>query len=277
MADPAQAGNIAPELRGRRDQLFSGGIAAFNRDEQPRDGDPARAEAELLPLISTPSAMIYWPYLSLCWRLLGDDRAVWLDRPDELFQPLETGLSAAELARLAEVLRPLHTAAQPYLEQSVRGGTQTDRSVLLRREPELQQLKARLLELVRDYIERLPPPDPQHPLLGAPRQGPLLIEGSWSVRLSSQGYNVPHTHALGWLSSAFYVALPSEAALGTAPAGHIAFGQAPSELGLTLEPYRTIAPAPGRLVLFPSTMWHGTVPFDRGERLVIAFDIRRPL
>jgi tetratricopeptide (TPR) repeat protein len=240
-----------------------------------RQGDAARAETEALPLLATPSAALYWPYLSLAWRMQGDDRAEWLDRPDQLIRQQETGWSAAELAELAEVLRGLHTAAQPYIEQSVRGGTQTDRSVLLRHEPVLQRIKARLLELVREYVDGLPPPDPQHPLLSAPR-GEFLIEGSWSVRLARQGYNVPHTHAMGWLSTAFYVALPQPEQMGPAPAGHIAFGQPPAELGLALEPYRTIEPAPGRLAIFPSTMWHGTVPFEDGERLVIAFDIRRP-
>ncbi len=240
-----------------------------------RQDEPARAEAEALPLTAGPSAMLYWPYLSLAWRLLGDDRAQWLDRPEQLIRTFDCGWSAGELGELAEVLRGLHTAAEPYLEQSVRGGTQTDRSVLLRREPVLQRIKARLLELIREYIDGLPPSDPAHPLLGGPR-GDLLIEGSWSVRLARQGYNVPHTHAMGWLSTAFYVALPGPAEMGAPPAGHIAFGGPPAELGLTLEPYRTIAPEPGKLAVFPAAMWHATVPFDEGERLVIAFDIRRP-
>ena len=240
-----------------------------------RQGDPGCAEAEALPLTAGPSAMLFWPYLSLAWRLLGDERAHWLDRPEALIRTFDSGWSTAELGELAQVLRSLHTAAEPYLEQSVRGGTQTDRSVLLRREPVLQRIKARLLELIRGYVDELPAPDSAHPLLGAPR-GTLLIEGSWSVRLARQGYNVPHTHARGWLSTAFYVALPGAAELGPPPAGHIAFGQPPAELGLALEPYRTIAPEPGRLAVFPSTMWHATVPFDQGERLVIAFDIRRP-
>ena len=255
---------------------FRGDVSSLCRIRHAlRRGDPKRAEAEALPLTAGPSAMLYWPYLSLAWRLQGDARAEWLDRPEQLIRTFDCGWSAAELAELAEVLRGLHTAAEPYLEQSVRGGTQTDRSVLLRREPVLQNIKSRLLELIRDYVSGLPPPDAAHPLLGAPR-GHLLIEGSWSVRLASQGYNVPHTHAMGWLSTAFYVALPGPEELGTPPAGHIAFGQPPAELGLTLEPYRTIAPVPGRLAVFPSTMWHATVPFDQGERLVIAFDIRRP-
>ena len=37
-----------------------------------------------------------------------------------------------------------------------------------------------------------------------------------------------------------------------------------------------IEPKPGRLVLFPSTMWHSTTPFTDGERLVIAFDVGVP-
>ncbi|MBN8500550.1 MAG: hypothetical protein J0M19_05315 [Sphingomonadales bacterium] len=240
-----------------------------------RQGDAKRAEAEALPLVATPSAMLYWPYLSLAWRLLDDERAEWLDRPEQLIVPQDSGLSLAELAELAEVLRGLHNAGAPYIEQSVRGGTQTDRSVLLRHEPVLQRAKQRMLDLVRGYVDHLPPVDPRHPLLGAPR-GDLLIEGSWSVRLQRQGYNVPHTHAMGWLSTAFYVSLPQPQQMGAPPAGHIAFGLSPAELGLPLAPYQTVKPEPGRLVIFPSTMWHGTVPFDDGERLVIAFDIRRP-
>lgn len=256
---------------------FRGDVSSLCRIRHAlRQGDPSRAEAEAWPLSSGPSAMLYWPYLSLAWRMLGDARAEWLDRPGELIAALETGWSSSELAALAEVLRGLHTQSQPYIEQSVRGGTQTDRSVLLRHEPELQAIKARLLDLLRDYIDRLPPHDPAHPLLSAPRNDALLIGGSWSVRLASQGYNVPHTHAMGWLSTAFYVSLPEPEQLGPPPAGQIAFGLAPDELGLDLPPYRMIAPAPGRLAVFPSTMWHGTVPFDDGERLVIAFDIKRP-
>lgn len=257
---------------------FRGDVSSLCRIRHAlRNDDASGAEAEALPLTQGPSAALYWPYLSLAWRLMGDGRADWLDRPDVLIQTMESSLSAAELETVAAVLRDLHTAAQPYLEQSVRGGTQTDRSVLLRHEPELAALRIRLLDLVAEYIAALPPPDPAHPLLGAGRSGPLLIEGSWSVRLAGQGHNVPHTHAMGWLSTAFYVSLPAQEELGAAPSGHLALGTPPAELALPLEPYRTIKPAAGRLAVFPSTMWHSTVPFDTGERLVVAFDIRRPI
>ena len=64
--------------------------------------------------------------------------------------------------------------------------------------------------------------------------------------------------------------------MGPTPAGHIAFGTPPADLGLDLKPYRHIAPRVGTSAVFPSTMWHSTVPFDDGERLVLALDVRRP-
>jgi hypothetical protein len=126
---------------------------------------------------------------------------------------------------------------------------------------------------VHAYVAALPPIDPRHPLLSTSRNQ-LLFAGAWSVRLHAQGFHVCHTHPMGWISSAFYVALPHD--LGPAPAGWLQPGAPPSDLRLNLPPYAQIEPRPGRLVLFPSTMWHGTVPFNDGERLTIAFDIAVP-
>ncbi|MDE2437033.1 MAG: hypothetical protein KGM49_12300, partial [Sphingomonadales bacterium] len=205
----------------------------------------------------------------------GDSRHVWLDRPDQSIRAVELDLSSVELLELAEVLRELHVMERPYIEQSVRGGTQTDRSVILRHEPIIGRARQSWLSAIRSYADSLPPFEQGHPLLGVPRDE-LLIEGSWSVRLLPQGYNVPHNHPMGWLSTAFYVGLPDPADMGPAPAGHIAFGTPPEDLGLDLPAYGTIEPRVGRAAIFPSTMWHRTMPFEDGERLVIALDIRRP-
>jgi hypothetical protein len=91
------------------------------------------------------------------------------------------------------------------------------------------------------------------------------------VRLSGSGYHDPHLHPYGWLSSAFYVAAP-EVPTGSED-GYLTLGEPQAMLGTGLGPYRTIAPRPGQLVLFPSTMWHGTRPFGTGERLTAAFDV----
>jgi hypothetical protein len=64
--------------------------------------------------------------------------------------------------------------------------------------------------------------------------------------------------------------------MGAPPAGWLNFGTPPPELELELAAYRQIEPRAGRLALFPSTMWHSTVPFSDGERLVLAFDVALP-
>ena len=77
------------------------------------------------------------------------------------------------------------------------------------------------------------------------------------------------------MSSAFYVSLPPSVRNGDAggQAGWIQFGQPLEDLGLDLPPRRTMRPREGLLVLFPSYMWHGTIPFeDAAPRLTIAFD-----
>ncbi len=237
-----------------------------------RAGDPAGASIIALPLTRTAMAGQVWPYLSTCWRLLGDPRAAWLDGDPVMAAEIDPGFSKGELANLAELLRGLHTMPAPYPEQSVRGGTQTDRSVLLRREPLLIAARERLMDGVRRFIGGLPPHDPAHPVLSRPR-GDLRLSGSWSVRLGGGGFNVTHSHPLGWLSATFYVALPGPEDMGPPPAGAIHFGAPPAELGLDLAPCATIVPRAGQMAVFPSILWHGTVPFGQGERLNIAFDV----
>jgi hypothetical protein len=240
-----------------------------------RNGRPADAQSEAMRMVGTPSAGAVWPYLSLIWRLMKDDRAIWLDGSPPYIQSFDSGLTMGELTELAELLRLLHTARAPYIEQSVRGGTQTERPLFFRNEPIIQKVRLRMLDAVRAFAAGLPARDPSHPLLSPPRNH-FLFSGSWSVRLLRQGFNVAHTHPLGWISSAFYVSLPSAAQMGAPPAGWLRFGEAPPELGIALPAYSMVEPRAGRVVLFPSTMWHATTPFADGERLTIAFDVRAP-
>ncbi len=242
-----------------------------------RRRDPTRALAAAWPHSATSLAGQVWPYIGTCWRMLGDARADWLDAGGALVGVVDPGLSAGELGDLAVLLRALHTAQAPYAEQSVRAGTQTDRSLLLRHEPLLQHARSALMTAMAEFVRGLPPHDPAHPVLGrrhlAGAPVDLRISGSWSVRLGPRGFNVAHSHPAGWLSSAFYVALPGAAQMGPAPAGHLELGAPPAELGLALPPTRTIAPRAGALAIFPSITWHGTVSIAAGERLNIAFDV----
>ena len=241
-----------------------------------RTGRPEQAAARAEPLSTGSSAFLVWPYLSLAWRLLGDSRWEWLEGDERLVGIYDLTESLPPLDALAKRLRGLHKASGQPLEQSVRGGTQTDGILFARVEPEIRSLRSAIVTAVERHIAQLPPPDPRHPTLSPRRDARVRFSGSWSVRLTAAGHHANHVHPAGWFSSALYVALPDESERGPAPAGWLTLGEPQAELGLALPPFRTVEPKPGRLVLFPSTMWHGTRPFDAGERLTVAFDVAPP-
>lgn len=246
------------------------GLALLQVRHALRHGDPARALALAEAQLAGVHASQFWPYCSLCWRQLDDPRAQWLDGTPPFARAIDLELSEAELADLAQFLRSLHRMAAPYPEQSVRGGTQTDRNLLLHHDSRIIRLREAIVVAVGHWRDDLPGGDNAHPLLGS-KPGAIRFSGSWSVRLASGGHHSAHTHPHGWASSALYVVVPPEA--GDDHAGELALGMPPPELGLGLAPTAFVAPRPGRLVLFPSTTWHGTVPFKGEERLTVAFDI----
>jgi len=234
-----------------------------------RSGRPEQAAALLEPKLATDAPEVT-PYLSAAWRLSNPERAAWLEGDERLVSVIDLELPQG----LAERARALHTAVAEPLHQSVRGGTQTEGHLLHRIEPELQAARALLTDAVKRHIAQLPPIDPSHPTLKAPRDRPVRFSGSWSVRLTDAGHHDPHFHPEGWLSSAFYLAVPEKA---QGQEGWLKLGEPHQDLGLDLPPLRMVEPKPGRLVLFPSTMWHATVPFPAGERLSIAFDVAEPV
>jgi len=238
-----------------------------------RSGRPEQAAALAEPISGTKEGTPVWPYLSVAWRLLGDPRWQWLEGDERLVGIYDLTDRLPPLNALADRLRALHIATAQPLEQSVRGGTQTDGPLFARIEPEIRALRAAVVAAVERHIAQLPAPEPDHPTLIA-RRAPVRFSGSWSVRLQGAGFHANHVHPAGWISSALYVSLPPT---GAGHEGWLAIGQPQAELGIDLPPTRLVQPRPGRLVLFPSTMWHGTIPFEAGERLTVAFDVARPV
>ena len=112
--------------------------------------------------------------------------------------------------------------------------------------------------------------DPSHPLLRRNSEA-YRVQGAWSVRLQSHGHHVNHVHPMGWMSSAYYVDLPKNMS-GNDKQGWIKFGEPNLNIDQPAEHY--VEPKAGRLVLFPSYMWHGTVPFVGPDtRLTLPFDV----
>ena len=232
-------------------------------------GDPAKAEAHAVRATQlAPLDQSGWAYLTVIWRLHNDPREAWLADYDRLVMPIDI-VSADEAMALATIVDTLHLTAEHPAEQSLRGGTQTRGNIFDRRNPDMRGFAAHVRGAVEGWLAQLPRDD-SHPFL-ARNSGVISFAGSWSVRLRSAGYHTNHIHQEGWLSSAFYVSLPSE--VGASGAGALTFGVPDAALGIDLAPRRIAVPRAGRLVLFPSYFWHGTLPFESAQpRTTMAFD-----
>ncbi|MDR6991560.1 putative 2OG-Fe(II) oxygenase [Luteimonas sp. 3794] len=222
-----------------------------------------------------------WCHLGTAWRLIGDAREHWLCDYEALVGDVEVAPPpgyadmASFLVSLGTTLEGMHTASREPVNQSVRGGSQTAGQLFGRDDPVIRAAEDALRTAVERWLMTLPA-SATHPFL-ARKQYSVQFVGSWSVRLNASGRHANHLHPRGWASSAFYVALPNEIFAPPAPshAGWLQLGQPLEDLELDLLPRRIIQPRPGHLALFPSYMWHGTVPFESAEsRLTVAFDMQ---
>ncbi|MEA3064158.1 MAG: hypothetical protein QOJ27_593 [Sphingomonadales bacterium] len=223
-------------------------------------------------LAENPSDIGGWAVAELIYRKLGDPRSAWLSGQDGLVATFELELAPERFAAIKSLLHLLHRTGVQMVDQSVRSGTQTRWRLFDRPEPELAELRRAIEAALGDYVAALPPADARHPLLRH-RDSPLAITGSWSVRLAAEGYHVSHIHPKGLISSACWFEVPGPAV--PAGEGALELGRPPPDLKLDMEPLHVIAPRPGRLVLFPSYLHHGTTPFTAGDRLSVAFDVNR--
>jgi uncharacterized protein (TIGR02466 family) len=252
--------------------------AAYNRLKL---GDVRKAESHAINATrANPAAQSGWAYLTIIWRLLEDEREHWLADYDRLVMPMELpapeGFASIDafMAELANDLHPLHATVRHPTEQSLRQGTQTYGHLFEKRSSSVRQLAGVVEQGIAGALAQLRA-DPSHPFLSR-NTGQTKFQGSWSVRLMTGGFHVSHMHPQGWLSSALYVSLPDEfrsLSEGEPAPGVLTFGVPERELGLDLAARRIETPKVGKLVLFPSYFWHGTMPFESQDyRLTVAFD-----
>ena len=96
----------------------------------------------------------------------------------------------------------------------------------------------------------------------------------WYNRLVKNGHHTSHIHPSGWLSGVIYL---KTTGLFNNDEGAIEFGLHGYDLPITNEDYprKLHRPRRGDIVLFPSSLFHRTIPFTTdSERCVIAFDIK---
>ncbi|MEM8687155.1 MAG: putative 2OG-Fe(II) oxygenase [Pseudomonadota bacterium] len=102
---------------------------------------------------------------------------------------------------------------------------------------------------------------------------------AWAAVLDKQGNQDAHIHFDGHLSGCYYVRIPDEVSdqangeEGTV-AGGFEVGRPPPEFLCKREHrHKVVKPHEGMMVLFPSYMYHQTIPFKSSERRIcVAFD-----
>ncbi len=133
-----------------------------------------------------------------------------------------------------------------------------------------------LVEEAVDRYRAAMPQEPSHPFLADIPDRVRIT--AWGVILDEGAYQVPHIHPSAWLSGVYYVELPPTlGADDDGTAGWIEFGRPYWDFRIRAEPEtRLIEPEEGLMLLFPSYMFHRTLPFSgAGERISIAFDVLR--
>nr|WP_199041417.1 tetratricopeptide repeat protein [Dyella sp. ASV24] len=211
------------------------------------------------------------------WRLLGDPRHLPLHDYASLVRScmldVPDGWSSLPqyLDDLASELRNEHELLAEPLELSVRGGTQVEHRTTETDMPAVRAFPKAVDGALRRYISALGIGDTAWHRRST---GHYRLAGLWSVRLKSQGHHVSHYHGQGWLSSACYVQMPKAVNQGGGQ-GWLKFGEPGLATRPALDADYYVQPVPGMIVLFPSWMWHGTVPFTGAtdeHRLTMAFD-----
>ena len=153
--------------------------------------------------------------------------------------------------------------------KSTHGGFQSTENVFCLKTPNITAFKKLLRKFIHEYFEQFEG-STDHFV----RKRPSTFELSgWVVRLSTEGWQDAHIHPSGWLSGVLYLRVPK---FHSVTEGAINFVMAGYDLPVAnakLE-QKLYQPATGDLVLFPSCLFHKTLPFSADEeRISLAFDL----
>ncbi len=182
-----------------------------------------------------------------------------------------------ELKGDSELLKQLLAdIEQADIEEKSQGrlhnGVQSAGNLFKRSEASFQQVGKLVARAIDDYRDNLKGETGIF-AKGFPKQ--TTIASSWYVKMKTGGHLTSHIHEEGWVSGALYLALPKQK---THPdEGSIELSTHGDDYPKQHDnfPSKTIAPEVGDIVMFPSSVFHRTIPFTSDEeRICIAFDLK---
>lgn len=240
-----------------------------------RDDEFRRA---LAPLVAAP------PHRSPFLATLSAHHAANAGEPDG-YDFCRTPIEAVHHARVAELAEPgsalvadlLRDVGHAEIAERKQGrlhhGIQSAGNLFRRPEPSFRRLAALVEAAVADYRATLAGRGELGEFARAfPRT--TVFNSSWYVKMRRGGHLSSHIHETGWASGVVYLAMPPREA--GREDGCIEFSTDGDGYPRRRDdfPKRVLAPAVGDIVLFPSSLFHRTIPFDADQdRVCVAFDI----
>jgi len=225
----------------------------------PRDGQAIALQANAWRMLGDSRYQALFDYSHLVRAQLIDTPEGWIDLP-------------GYLADLAQCLARQHTLHAHPIGQSLRHGSQLELEPESSSDAAIRAFPQAIDGPIRRYMEAIGQGDDP---LRLRNTGKYTLRGAWSVRLRPNGFHVNHYHPQGWLSSACYIQLPKAIDKRNGE-GWLQFGEPAFPTVPPMGAEYFLKPELGLLALFPSYMWHGTVPFSGtadDTRLTIAFDV----
>ncbi len=155
---------------------------------------------------------------------------------------------------------------------STRGGWHSH-DILTEPHEAIAALKSLLQGVFHSYLSELTL-EPGHPFLRQ-KHSNVRIAAQAQI-LESQGFLLSHIHPSGWVSGAFYLAIPDVVEAGEGDPGWIEFGRPTAEIKSRAElETRRYKPEEGMAILFPSYFFHGTRPFQSDQpRISLGMDLK---
>lgn len=181
-------------------------------------------------------------------------------------------LAAPNSPLLQELLHDIkHLAIAERKQGRLYYGIQSAGNLLQRAEPSFQNLATLIRAKVKAYQKQFAGHNDALIRL-FPKE--LEFASSWYLRMKQGGYLTSHIHEEGWISGCVYLHLPDK---GSGHEGSFEYGTDGDNYPRLHDdfPCQIVDQAVGDLVLFPSSLFHRTLPFHSDqERVCVAFDIK---
>ena len=172
---------------------------------------------------------------------------------------------------VSEVIEYNNENSEDHMAQSLLvNGRQSAGNIFLLNREFVQVLKKIVTTYIEKYREEFKDSE-QGFLRNWPNNANLF---GWVVSIKTGGNLKPHIHKEGWLSGALYLNVPKTAGSNAGNIGFSLQGDNLPDDGKQFPSDRVVEIEKGDICMFPSSLFHYTIPFSSGqERVSFAFDL----